>query len=84
MKNVCSVDKRKKEVFNVLEKLGLLYEFIDDNTIKIYGKSDLYGHFLDTGHLYLEKQSRRLNRRVHGWTCEGIQAIESHIRQHGL
>jgi hypothetical protein len=84
MKHICSIDKRKKEVMDLLEKLNLQSEYIKENEIKIFGKADIYGKFLETGHFYLEKQSKRLNRRVHKWTCAGMQAIESYLRQHAL
>ena len=52
--------------------------------IEIFNKANIYGRFLESGHVYFEKQSNRNNNRVHKWPCAGMKAIESYIRQHAL
>lgn len=85
MRLQCMVEERKEEVKELLTKLQLPYEFINENEIKIFGKSHIYAQFLSTGHVHLEKDSRRLQQgRVHKWTCAGMKAITSYLKEHAL
>lgn len=69
-----------REKLELLGKLSLPYKYLEENEIEIFGKNDIYGVFLETGHFHLEKHSRRLIK----WTCEGMQAVELYLRQHAL
>ncbi|WP_028393993.1 hypothetical protein [Bacillus cihuensis] len=81
---VCHREERKQEVIALLTELNIHFEFIEENEIKIFGKTHIYGTFLSSGHVHLEKESKRLNRRVHKWPCAGMQAITSYLKQHAL
>ncbi|MCD4839934.1 hypothetical protein LRS37_13845 [Neobacillus sedimentimangrovi] len=85
LKFQCSPEKRKQEVESLLNELNLEFEFIGENQIKIYGKKyHIFGEFLATGHVYLFKYNDKWKRNTHKWTCAGMQAITSYLKQHAL
>ncbi|MBM7610131.1 hypothetical protein JOD29_003410 [Lysinibacillus composti] len=84
LKYQCSPDKRKQEVVSLLNELNLEFEFLGENQIKILGKYLILGEFLPTGHVYLFKYNDKWKKNTHKWTCAGIQAITSYLKQHAL
>ncbi|MDT0161624.1 hypothetical protein [Bacillus sp. AG4(2022)] len=74
----------KTELERLLERYNLNYSFKADREFIIYGKSKLYGSITELGFVYLEKESKRYNRRVHKWECKSMGAVDSYIRQHAL
>jgi len=84
LKYQCSPEKRKKEVADLIEKFNLEWEIVDENRIKIIGKYLILGEFLNTGHVTLIKYNDKLKRNTNKWTCAGMQAITSYLKQHAL
>lgn len=80
----CSPQQRKQEIASLLDELHLDSEYIDDNNIKILGKYAIFAEFLPTGHVTLFKYNHKWKRNTHKWTCEGMQAITSYLKQHAL
>lgn len=77
------VDDRKLGVLELLKKLNLRYEYIEENEILIFGKeADIFATFLDNGPVHLEKQNHHSDKKVDVWTCQGMQAIESYLKEH--
>ncbi|MCR8871992.1 hypothetical protein MRBLBA21_005041 [Peribacillus frigoritolerans] len=84
MNFVCTPEERKQEVADLLKELKVPYEFMGNTRIKIFGKSDIFGEFLVTGHVNVYKYSRDLKRDVRKHRLATMKAIESYMRKHAI
>lgn len=84
VKYKCDPGKRKQEITQLLNELKVGIEFTETNKFKVFGKYEIFGEIIYSGHVALRKFNSILNRYTHIHTCAGIKAVASYMKQHAL